>query len=248
MVISVTGGLERRNAFEAVSAMTEVPWSFFDACTQLCPSLEYDAEAALLKSGRTLTNTELACYASHYSLWQWLIQSKFSQIIVFEDDVTVDWRFVEKLQAVDFSAKGINFLRLFTKVPPHWCYIKTPFFDRYHHLIRITNSALGGQAYLLTKQGADLLIEHANPVLVPIDTYMDKYWLHGVPNLALYPFHVFERLQISSIGEARFVRSELTPAQRISYFRNKCKEKLYMLLNRSGWDIQRFKASLSQLD
>lgn len=232
MVISVPTARERREAFE--KSITGMPprWDYFDAFSNLSPSLIYTADAALRKSANVLNKAELGCYSSHYSLWRWLLDSDYSQIIIFEDDVVVDWPFIEKLQRIDFASQGIHYLRLFTKIPARWRYVKTPFFDKYHHLIRFTNFALGSQAYILTREGARILIEHGQRLDCAVDVFMDRYWQHGLPNLALYPFHVFERFQESSIGYERFETPKLSASQRLSYLRVKLWDKFNILINR----------------
>ena len=89
--------------------------------------------------------------------------------------------------------------------------------DRYHHLIRCTGYALGTQAYLLTRNGAEKLLRSGQRVRYPIDAFLDRYWEHGVPNLALFPFPVFERCQPSSIGAARFAAERTPLAARLQF-------------------------------
>lgn len=208
-VISLANAAERREQFASRvpidnGAGDGPAWEFFDAHTQMAPALRHDSEAARSTHGRTLRGGELGCYSSHYALWQWLIESDCDQMIVLEDDVQVDWNFIDFLSGHDFSELKINYLRLFAKIPARWRYVASPFLDRYHHLIRFTGYALGTQAYILTKAGAAQLLHHGGTIRYPIDAFMDRYWEHGVFNLAIYPFPVFEIFQTSSIGEARF--------------------------------------------
>jgi glycosyl transferase family 25 len=116
----------------------------------------------------------------------------------------VDWEFIRALSATPLARQGIEYLRLFAKMPAPWRAVASPYFDRYRHLIRYTGYALGTQAYLLTKAGAARLIRYGSSVEAPVDVYMDRTWDHGLLNLAVYPFPIYERYQRSSIGEERF--------------------------------------------
>lgn len=235
-VISLPSATERRAAFANATGGAGVSWEFFDARTNISDALQYDAGGARRAHGRTLTAGELGTYASHLAVWKWLLDSEFDQAIVFEDDIVADWPFIEQLATLDFSAMGIDYLRLFTKIPARFRKLRCPFLDRYHHLIRITSFALGTQAYLITRDGAKRLLKHATRVNCPIDTYMDKYWRHGVPNLALYPFPVFERFGASTIGETRFEKKSIPVSDRMALFSHRFKERLAMVQNTLGFD------------
>ncbi len=202
-VISLADAEQRRAAFHASSASSNLAWSFWDARRQLNAPLSYSAHSAAKDLGRSLTDAERGCYCSHYSLWQWLLESPFEQMLVLEDDVIADWRLLEALTRIRFEAMGIEYLKLFAKVPTSWRYVKSPFLGWYHHLIRFTGFPLGTQAYLMTRNAAAKMLAAGSSVSAPIDVYMDQSWRHGVLNLALYPFPIFECHQSSSIGEER---------------------------------------------
>jgi glycosyl transferase family 25 len=238
-VISLRAAQDRRATFATFAtfaADTGVSWSFFDARTAIAPPLHYDESNARRVHGRTLTEGERGTYASHVAAWEWLLDSPYRQLIVFEDDVVADWPLISQLGRMDFSAIGIDYMRLFTKIPVRWRRLRSPFLDRYHHLIRITSFALGTQAYLITRPGAQRLLKHAPQVECPIDAYMDKYWKHGVPNLALYPFPVFERFDSSTIGEARFEKRPIPAADRVALFSLRLRERFAMVRNALGLD------------
>ena len=248
-VISLPGTPERRARFAAGAADAGLPWTFFDARTSVTAPLTYDERRARRTHGRTLTVGEIGNYASHFAVWQRFLASDAAQMIVFEDDVTVDWTFVRHIASLDFSAMGLSYLRLFTKIPARFRKVRCPFIDRYHHLIRITSYALGTQAYLVTRDGAERFVEGASHVDSPVDTYMDKYWRHGVPNLAVYPFPVFERCDPSTIGEARFEKQAIPVSDRLPLIFRRLRDRVAMVQNALGRDpggIER--AMLRRLD
>src|ERR1039458_3183277 len=102
-VISLRAAHDRRATFAAFAADTSVPWSFIDALTALAPPLHYDESDARRVHGRTLTEGELGSYASHVAAWEWLLESQYQQLIVFEDDVVVDWPLIAPLRGEEVS-------------------------------------------------------------------------------------------------------------------------------------------------
>jgi glycosyl transferase family 25 len=213
-VISLAADSDRRGAFLRNAAMADVEWRFFDACTGLAPGLTYDPAESDVAWGRRLTQGELGCYASHFSLWQNLLASDLDQLIILEDDLLVDWGFIRLMLDVDFSAQGINYLRLFSRVPCPSRHIRWRYLDDSRALIRFVDYALGTQAYLITRNGAATLSLHCQRVRRAIDHEMDRFWDHGVPNLAVYPYPVVEISAPSRIGGSRFETSLIPPALR----------------------------------
>jgi glycosyl transferase family 25 len=244
IVISRQADRSRRARFEAVAADAPVPWTFFDARTAIAAPLQYDDRRARRTHGRTLTSGEIGAYASHYAVWGRLLESNQQQMIVLEDDVVVDWPFIAHLAALDFSAMGIPYIRLFTKIPARFRKLRSSFIDRYHYLIRFTSYALGAQAYIITRAGAEHFMRRATQVDCPVDTYMDKHWRHGVPNLALYPFPVFERFDASTIGETRFEKQPIPAADRLPLFVRRLRDRFAMVQNALGVDPSGFERAL----
>jgi glycosyl transferase family 25 len=233
-VISLVDTGERRARFAEAANRTAVPWSFFEARLGISAPLHYDDRRARRAHGRTLTSGELGAYASHFAVWQSLLESGLQQMIVLEDDVAVDWPFIARLAALDLPAMGLSYARLFAKIPFRFHKLRHSIVDRYHHLIRITSYALGTQAYVITRDGAEQFMRHAMSVECPVDAYMDKYWRHGVPDVAVYPFPVFERSGSSSIGEARFEAQQLPLSDRAALVARRLQDRFAMVRHTLG--------------
>ncbi len=60
--------------------------------------------------GKQLTNGELACYASHYLLWQKCIELN-EPIVILEDDICFNPNFDEGIKRV--QASGYDYVKLF---------------------------------------------------------------------------------------------------------------------------------------
>lgn len=203
-VISVDSAINRRRQFADAAYETTQKWSFLDAHRGLSDKLRVDARAMKRLGGRILTENELGCYSSHYSALFELLSSDSEQMIVLEDDVLVDWSYISFMASYNMSAMGIDYLRLFAKVPGRFRKIQQRFLEPYHHLIQFIGPALGTQAYVVTRRGAELLVESLRTVRRPIDQALDHSKDHSLPNLAVVPFPVIERFVPSSIGEGRF--------------------------------------------
>jgi glycosyl transferase family 25 len=204
VVISMADAGDRRSRFEERARNAPVAWSFYPARTSLHPALRYDEEDAIIAKGRPLRAGEVGCYSSHYAAWEDLQGGDADQYVVLEDDVIVDWTFVGKLAQVDLAAMGINYLRLYYKSPARATLVKANFIDRARSIVELAGNAYGTQGYAVTKSGAKLLLDHCRIVRRPIDDEMDRTWVHGQPNLAVFPFPVLEESAGSTIGGSRF--------------------------------------------
>jgi glycosyl transferase family 25 len=200
-VISLPRDVDRRARFELDAAATTLPWAYFDAVTTLSEDLEYDPALAFRRRGRALSGLELACYSSHYAVWQEFLRSQHQQLLVFEDDTWVDWPLVEQIARHDFSSIGIDYLRLNAlNLPPTRVLGKV--LGRY--VVHYLGYPQGAQGYLLTRAGAATLLLHCRRVAGPIDIVMDQTWWGGLPSLGVFPYPVVERTGRSSIGRDRF--------------------------------------------
>jgi glycosyl transferase family 25 len=161
-------------------------------------------DAIIAGGGGALRAAELGCYSSHYTIWRDFLASAHDQLVVLEDDVVVDWGYLEFLAGHDFEQMGIRYLRLCATRPSTFRHIATQFLEFSHDLIQFHGYVWGAQGYLLTRAGAARFVSHFRRVRRALDTEMDRAWDHGVANLAVFPFPLFGRLGRSSIGASRY--------------------------------------------
>ena len=204
LVVSMENAAARRAAFAERARMASVAWRFFDAKQSLANGLAYDADAVARNKGRQLTEGEIGCYSSHYSIWQEIIAKGWRQCIVLEDDTIVDWAFLARIGATDLAAHGIRYLRLYAKTPIWHRSVRKNFLQHARTVVELVGHAYGTQAYVITREGARALSAACSTVRRPIDDEMDRSWDHGVPNLMLFPAPVIEEYVESGIGSARF--------------------------------------------
>ena len=203
-VVSMKNAAARRAAFAERAREASIPWRFFDANQALADELDYDAAAVERNKGRQLTDGEVGCYSSHFSIWREMIAKGWRQCIVLEDDTIVDWAFLARIAATDLAAHNIDYLRLYAKTPIWHRTIRKNFLQHARTVVELVGHAYGTQAYAITIGGARALSAACRTVRRPIDDEMDRSWDHGVPNLMLFPAPVIEEYVESGIGSARF--------------------------------------------
>lgn len=206
---------ERRDRFAARAIGTIVPWAFVRAHSALHPGLSYREADAILAKGRPLRRGEIGCYSSHYAAWTDLQADAVDQYIVLEDDVIVDWAFIAKIVDLDFHRIGIDYLRLYYKSPVRASLVQPQFVEQNRAIVELNGPAFGTQGYVITKAGARRLLDHCRIVRRPVDDEMDRSWVHGLRNLAIFPFPILEEATPSGIGEARYEAYPLPEAIRL---------------------------------
>ena len=150
--------------------------------------------------------SELGCYSSHYSLWLQLVSDPTAdKYIVLEDDTIVNWLFMERLVQASEAELGADLLRLyFTKMPPVRELRRNFLAFGSYSIIELLDSGWGAVGYVLNKRAAERLVGALQKVLRPVDIAMEAAWLHGLPNLAVFPFPVMEEGVPSSIPDERY--------------------------------------------
>jgi glycosyl transferase family 25 len=222
-VINLERSVDRRHAFMQMAGGTKLDWAFFPARTGITEPLRYDDRVAVRRCGRPLSPAEIGCYASHFKIWEWLANSDYDQAIIFEDDVIVDWAFIEKLAINRLSDYGIDLLRLHILYPFRWNMVQHRLLSPNTHLVRIVGNVLGAAAYLLTRTAARILVSNYSVVAAPLDWVLARYWEHRIIDYCMFPFPVIERHGPSTIGDERRAESQ---------------RALYDRLARIGWRIR----------
>lgn len=191
VVASLASAVERRRRVEAMMDGAPWRWRIFDACTTPPENLSYDDAQALVEKGRSLSPTELATFATHYSiLREFAERGATDYMLVLEDDVLIDRGFwFERLPAL-MRSTGIEMLRLYARYL-HDCRSVAPIGPR-HMIVRFERPVFGGQAYVVSREGARRLTAGIRKVVRPCDDEFDRFWENGVPLYALFPFPAME--------------------------------------------------------
>ncbi|MBO9518187.1 MAG: glycosyltransferase family 25 protein [Porphyrobacter sp.] len=227
LVVSLETASERRERFSAAAPADALDWEFFDAHRGLSPDLHYDEAEAIRRKGRPLKPGELGCYSSHYAIWQRLLESDDEAYIVLEDDVVPDWRFLSALSRQSLAERGIRYLRLYYKFPARYIVRERNFVRRSTSIVELLDLAFGTQGYVITKPAAAIFVETFRNVVRPIDDQLDRHWDHGVPNLSVFPFPLFEMMLESDIGDDRFAaQPPRTLGRRVDMWRDRIGKRL----------------------
>lgn len=232
-VVSLPNATARRMAFSARAEGCGLNWNFFDAYDRLLPSLDYCERDAIIHTGRPLHTRELGCYSSHFALWEKIASSDMPQAIILEDDVVLDWNFARVLLSRDMAAENIHYLKLYYMRAVPFRMLRDPFLGR--NLVRFSGFAYGMQAYLLTREGAQRLVEKLRHVSRPVDDELDRDWNHGLPNLAVFPFPAFESLGPSTIGDERYDHAAVPRSIALARLAYRVREKISRMLHSTAW-------------
>jgi len=170
------------------------------------PGIRYSRAHQLARFGRELRQGEIACFASHYRLWQMLRdQPGHDWAVICEDDIQFNADFTQAVAAAQRFAEqhGLSFIRLagvFNRP-----YARLGRVNEAYELIRFRKDPLGTQCYLINRHAAAMLIEHAALWYGPVDDYLSCYWRHGLQPYALHPYPVqhTQAAQTSSIQSRR---------------------------------------------
>ncbi|WP_104757769.1 glycosyltransferase family 25 protein [Helicobacter salomonis] len=149
---------------------------------------------------------QLGCFASHFLLWQECIKLQ-KPIIVLEDDVLPTFDFYEKclLGLESLYANKAQMVRLAaTYMKRHRLRMSV---DSDFDCLFSPAGGMGTQGYMLSPQGAQKLLEHCPPQwILPVDTYMDAYYVHEIQTLTFKSQAVFGNSETSLATPANIQR------------------------------------------
>ncbi|STO96382.1 glycosyltransferase family 25 protein [Helicobacter canis] len=219
-VINLARSLDRRASMEAHIAelfakephlQEKLNFTFFQAITpkdiresgfitRYCPFW-----AGVYKA-RAVRETELACFASHYALWQKCVELG-EGIIVLEDDIRFCAGFGEGVLSI--AQSPYEYVRLAWRTW-HTMYLIQERFALAPKLI------LGASGYYISPSGAAKLIKSAEKIFVAVDYYMSFSYLHNVAEMLYLP-HIAE---ISELDERSTIgKPEHQPKDKGFYYR-----------------------------
>ena len=165
-----------------------IAWERFPAVDGRALPAEIAARNRVVLWRRPLRLGEIGCFASHHTLWRRIVDTGLDAAVVLEDDILLDDRLPEALAvwAAADPATRPGFVRLMSLIPKAG--LPGPRLGPFATVEAIDFSNTSGtQGYVLTAAAARRFLAAAERWTLPVDNYMDKSWLHGVPNLRLEP-------------------------------------------------------------
>lgn len=196
-IVSLAGALERRKQMqsEILKFRDSMNFTFFDAIDARNKeqmqnfSKHYHKLLAKIVHGRELRGGEIACYASHFSLWKKCVELD-RPIIVLEDDVELLENFKSGVEEIIESE--YDFVRMYSTFNQ----------SNQEKGLVIRGCKLGGTlGYYLTPIGAKILLKHSQKWFGPVDDYLDRYFIHGLPAVVYQPYLLKEQIVPSTIGD-----------------------------------------------
>lgn len=173
IVISLESAAERRKHIHEEFGKHKVDFEFFDALT---PDLAhaYAQNLPINLENIALTGGELACFMSHASVWQQMIDQNIPYLAIFEDDIYLG----EDAEALLTTTSWIK---------PDWHIIKTEAFSEKvflssnssetvsnrRRIAQLKGKNLGTAGYILSLRGAQVYLDYISKnKLRPLDELM----------------------------------------------------------------------------
>lgn len=203
-VISLSHCVDRRERMRQQLDSIEIEFTFFDAVdgTQTnFPLADKRNDALTIKRlGYTLSDSELACYASHYLLWQECITENRA-LLVLEDNAQLQSNFRQVYARLPDLAEQYAFLKLSCIFESRNRAVAQVAHNL--NIVRYFGTLYGTSCYLLTPSAARIFIARSKHFTQAVDNFMERPWLGGVPCYALLPWPTVRSEAPSVIGDRR---------------------------------------------
>jgi glycosyl transferase family 25 len=136
------------------------------------------------------TPTEVACYASHLSLWKKCVELD-APIVVLEDDFELTPEFTAAIELSRNLIDEYGFIRL-EPIAKRWSLypFEEPILARETKEFKLffqTTVSLRTTAYAISPEYALRFIEISDKFTVPVDHFFRRPWVHKLPLFALEP-------------------------------------------------------------
>lgn len=168
-VISLTNEYERRQHIDALFDEYELDFSYFDAIDKLkvADTLE---KYGLNVSTEKISTGEVACYLSHYCLWQRVVEQNMPYLMIFEDDIYFSKSAKVLLKQLDWLPNNFNVNKLETMYQ-RVMINKGTISPIAHRLSEMKSRHMGTAGYIVSQEGAKKLISMAQELGIdrPVD-------------------------------------------------------------------------------
>ncbi|RDU58245.1 glycosyltransferase family 25 protein [Helicobacter sp. MIT 99-5507] len=142
----------------------------------------YNATLSKFVRGKELGFGELACFASHYALWEKCV-SLGENIIILEDDISFEDDFLDSIIKIENSK--FEYVRLYYLFDRKIWHLRDDFYISYQNLS-------GTQGYFVSPHAALKFILHSKIWFHCVDNYMDMFFINKVQNIIYKPFCISE--------------------------------------------------------
>ncbi len=194
IVLTLRQSTDRQTRIKRLLDDANIPFEFFwgvDGRKDDDPSFSmYDESIRLRTKGHPMSPGQLGCFASHYKLWESCVAEN-RNYIVLEDDALFDKEnflaFIKNLPSLPSHFECLRLFKNKTRNHKEYVIAKVGAFE----VIRYTKGPMSTMGYYLTPEAAEKFLISANPIFLPVDIFMDRYWVNDVVCLGINPAFVF---------------------------------------------------------
>jgi len=140
---------------------------------------KYDSELNQHYRGQALSKGQLACYASHYLLWQKCVEINHPIVVLEDDALLYPEPFSEFVRTIDTLRDQFDCIRLFNNKRKAFSSRRVSGLDTVE-IHKFNKGHLSTTGYFLTPNGAKKLLQHSERWYMPVDHFMDRFWVNGV--------------------------------------------------------------------
>lgn len=189
--INLERDAERRERMDAELARADIPGERFDAVwwALLDPTIQdqlYSARLNAQQYYQPLVNGEKGCYASHIFAWRKLLNSDAPALVVLEDDVSLEPGFLQVLQAIARLPQNWDMIKLMGRPGREKVRSRQDLIPG-HDLIRYSRVPSFTAAYVISKSGAQKMLQTRVPFGRPIDIDLRFWWENGMRIAGIHP-------------------------------------------------------------
>lgn len=203
-VISLKRSKDRRLSIQKLLDEAGIDFEFFDAIDAAQPNFKYSERRApdktKIRFGYHLVESELACFASHLSIWKRCLELN-EPILVLEDNIQITPEFLTHFESLETITNKYQLVKLCALHPKKHRIIES--LKNQASIVHYRRSTCGTQGYSLTPHAAAKLISQATFFIEPVDNYIEKPWRHNIFVYCFMP-NLINRADIqSTIGSSR---------------------------------------------
>lgn len=171
-VISLTNEHKRRQHIDTLFKEYELDFEYFDAINKQ-QAADILAKYNLSVTNEQLSQGEVACYLSHYCLWQSVIDQNLPFSMVFEDDIFFSRSAKTLLKQLEWLPKKFDVIKLETMYERVVINKGVPLILG-HVLCQMQSRHMGMAGYIISQQGAKKLLAMTNELGIdsPVDHIM----------------------------------------------------------------------------
>lgn len=173
------------------------------------PELEHDEyldqAQSLDKRFIPLTDTEVACYLSHFRAIKQAYEDNVGALCLLEEDIHIEENFGEVLNQVLGLDEKFEFVRLMGLKRHKYKILKQ--LDETTALVRPVKGLCGAQGYVINKKGMQLMLEKGSRIHEPIDKFYDHFWEHDLKSFAIINHIIWEEPSPSTIAKKSRTKS-----------------------------------------